>query len=56
MSKEMIDEIYQQAKRGELPAEEAYDQIVSLGGDAEEAAEILRWEPDSVIEIEEGEA
>jgi hypothetical protein len=53
MNEEMISDIYEQAKRGELPPEEAYDQIISLGGDAEEAAAILLWEPDSIVEIEE---
>lgn len=51
MNEELIAGIYEQAKRGELPPQEAYDQIVALGGDAEEAASILLWEPDSIVEI-----
>lgn len=50
--KEKIDNVLARAQAGDMTAETAIAEIVALGGNGQEAAEILHWEPDVEVEIE----
>lgn len=45
-----VDRILRRAADGEIGIDAAIEAIVAAGGNAQDAAEILRSEPDSVVE------